>query len=172
MLSQALCSTSDCGLAQELVRINAPRVHNEWRQKMRAAKLEELKAEVKIMMENHEHAVECRDSIIQVKKFLASLKPAMMQGFAVCPINAGLCLHAFFDAQVRSGHSIFGLLQAQRSGLVSAVWLESVVAMAVIGPGAGRSRGAACASIPRSHALHGRPPAITCRSIHFHAATL
>ncbi|BDA42368.1 probable Dynein regulatory complex subunit 2 [Coccomyxa sp. Obi] len=50
---------------QELVRVNAPRVHNEWRQKMRAAKLEELKAEVKIMMENHEHAVECRDSIIQ-----------------------------------------------------------------------------------------------------------
>ena len=34
---------------------------------MRAAKLEELKAEVKIMMENHEHAIECRDSIIQVK---------------------------------------------------------------------------------------------------------
>ncbi|KAK9909672.1 hypothetical protein WJX75_005909 [Coccomyxa subellipsoidea] len=50
---------------QELVRMNAPKVHNEWRQKMRAAKLDELKAEVKVMMENHEHAIDCRDSMIQ-----------------------------------------------------------------------------------------------------------
>ncbi len=47
--------------------MNAPKVHNEWRQKMRAAKLEELKAEVKVMMENHEHAIDCRDSMIQVQ---------------------------------------------------------------------------------------------------------
>jgi hypothetical protein len=47
--------------------MNAPKVHNEWRQKMRAAKLDELKAEVKVMMENHEHAIDCRDSMIQVR---------------------------------------------------------------------------------------------------------
>lgn len=54
-------------VSQELVRMNAPKVHNEWRQKMRAAKLDELKAEVKVMMENHEHAIDCRDSMIQVR---------------------------------------------------------------------------------------------------------
>ncbi|EIE20834.1 hypothetical protein COCSUDRAFT_18223 [Coccomyxa subellipsoidea C-169] len=52
-------------VTQEMVRMNAPKVHNEWRQKMRAAKLEELKAEVKVMMENHEHAINCRDSMVQ-----------------------------------------------------------------------------------------------------------
>jgi len=51
---------------QELVRLNAPKVHNEWRQRLRAAKLEELKAEVKVMMDNHERAIDCRDALIQV----------------------------------------------------------------------------------------------------------
>lgn len=46
--------------------MNAPLVHNEWRQRFRTAKLEELKAEVKVMMDNHEHAINCRDALIQV----------------------------------------------------------------------------------------------------------
>ncbi len=74
---------------------------------MRAAKLEELKAEVKIVMENHEHAVECRDSIIQVKTFQASPKERP----SVFPTNARLCLPAFLGMQVHSSSLICGLLQ-------------------------------------------------------------
>lgn len=55
-----------CGIAQDLGRLNAPKVHSEWRTRLRAAKLEELKAEVRRMIDDHEHAVGLRDGMIQV----------------------------------------------------------------------------------------------------------
>lgn len=51
---------------QALTKLNAPKVHAEWRQRMRDAKLAELKGEALRMQEQHTHAMHVRNLALQV----------------------------------------------------------------------------------------------------------
>lgn len=70
------------GAMQALTRLNAPKVHTEWRQRMRNAKLMELQAEAERMQARHAHAMHIRNLALQVTKFLlvqySILLPYMM----------------------------------------------------------------------------------------------
>ena len=54
------------GAMQALIRLNAPKVHTEWRQRMRNAKLAELQAEAERMQARHAHAMHIRNVALQV----------------------------------------------------------------------------------------------------------
>ena len=57
---------------QALTRLNAPKVHTEWRQRMRNAKLAELQAEAERMQARHAHAMHVRNVALQVTMPLLS----------------------------------------------------------------------------------------------------
>ena len=66
----SIISDSVWGAMQALTRLNAPKVHTEWRQRMRNAKLAELQAEAERMQARHAHAMHIRNVALQVAKLL------------------------------------------------------------------------------------------------------
>ena len=57
------------GLLQALVALNARRLDALWLERMRSAKLEQLRAHIAVLMEDHERGLASRDSAIQVHGF-------------------------------------------------------------------------------------------------------
>lgn len=51
---------------QECARINAIKIHNQWRKIMRLAKADELRQQIEILSQNHEREVDRKDALIQV----------------------------------------------------------------------------------------------------------
>ena len=51
---------------QALVALNAPKLDALWLEKMRSAKLDQLRAHIALLMEDHERGLASRDSAIQV----------------------------------------------------------------------------------------------------------
>ncbi len=65
-LSQTDLNTMTGGHVQALTRLNAPKVHTEWRQRMRGAKLVELRAEAERMQDAHTRAMHAWNHSLQV----------------------------------------------------------------------------------------------------------
>ena len=59
--------TSTGGHVQALTRLNAPKVHIEWRQRMRGAKLVELRAEAERMQDAHTRTMHAQNHALQVR---------------------------------------------------------------------------------------------------------
>jgi hypothetical protein len=51
---------------QECARINAIKIHNQWRKIMRLGKADELRQQIEILSQNHEREVDRKDALIQV----------------------------------------------------------------------------------------------------------
>uniref|UniRef100_A0A7S1SW74 Dynein regulatory complex subunit 2 n=1 Tax=Tetraselmis chuii TaxID=63592 RepID=A0A7S1SW74_9CHLO len=51
---------------ERYAKINAIKIHNQWRKIMRMAKVEELRKEIEILSQNHEREVDRKDAIIQM----------------------------------------------------------------------------------------------------------
>ena len=82
---------------QALTRLNAPKVHTEWRQRMRNAKLAELQAEAERMQARHAHAMHIRNVALQVTTPLLASQSTLlsyaMSKACICSIQCslGLC---------------------------------------------------------------------------------
>ena len=70
------------GAMQALTRLNAPKVHTEWRQRMRNAKLAELQAEAERMQARHAHAMHIRNVALQVSNPLL-VPPSMLLSYTM-----------------------------------------------------------------------------------------
>ena len=51
---------------ERYAKINAIKIHNQWRKIMRMAKVEELRKDIEILSQNHEREVDRKDAIIQM----------------------------------------------------------------------------------------------------------
>ena len=54
------------GGGRRYAKINAIKIHNQWRKIMRLAKVEDLRKDIEILSQNHEREVDRKDAIIQV----------------------------------------------------------------------------------------------------------
>ena len=64
-LSDIVTQCHEC-VVQELVNLNAPKVHEKWRTLMRKAKTEELKQDIQWLSDAQQSTLERKDNLIQV----------------------------------------------------------------------------------------------------------
>lgn len=104
---------------QAAARVNAIKIHNQWRKIMRMAKVEELRGDIAILAQSHERAVDRKDAIIQVGFRVLRAFQSFETGFAaaegreklglrvtaICHQQSSILSHGEFFCRGRVGGS-------------------------------------------------------------------